>query len=49
MEALVGQRSGVEDPFEPLIAGMGGQSLQPHQNAIIEQAAAMVGDVRSSR
>jgi acetoin utilization deacetylase AcuC-like enzyme len=49
MEALVGQRSGVEDPFAPLIAGMGGQGLQPHQDAIIEQAAAMVGDVRCFR
>jgi acetoin utilization deacetylase AcuC-like enzyme len=45
IETLVGHRSGVEDPFEPLIAGSGGQELQPHQLAMVERAAAAVDGV----
>ena len=45
VEALSGREAGVEDPFERLIMNMGGQELQPHQAAAIEQAAAAVAQV----
>ena len=35
MEQLSGISSGVEDPFEPVLAGLGGHPLQPHQDALI--------------
>jgi acetoin utilization deacetylase AcuC-like enzyme len=38
LEELRGIRSGVEDPFEPIMAGLGGQDLQAHQSASIERA-----------
>ena len=38
LEELRGIRSGVEDPFEPIMAGLGGQDLQAHQSAAIERA-----------
>lgn len=40
IEALSGLKGTVEDPFEPLVAGMAFQSLQPHQNAVIARAEA---------
>jgi acetoin utilization deacetylase AcuC-like enzyme len=39
MEELVGVRTSLEDPLLPLLAGMGGQELQPHQAAVIDEAA----------
>jgi acetoin utilization deacetylase AcuC-like enzyme len=39
LEELSGVSSGVEDPFLPIMAGLGGQELQPHQGAAIERAA----------
>lgn len=39
IEALSGIDSGVTDPFAPLIAGMGYQDTQPHQQAVIDRAA----------
>jgi acetoin utilization deacetylase AcuC-like enzyme len=38
LEELCGRRSGVDDPFEPIMAGLGGQALQPHQAEAIERA-----------
>jgi acetoin utilization deacetylase AcuC-like enzyme len=38
METLSGISTGVEDPFDPLLGGLGGQSLQAHQDALITQA-----------
>ena len=44
MEALSGHSTGTEDPFLPLHAGLGGQDLQPHQQAAIDAAkAALAG------
>lgn len=42
VEALAGVASGVEDPFLPVLAGMGMQDLQPHQAAEIARSAALV-------
>jgi len=36
IETLADTPSGMEDPFEPLLAELGGQDLQPHQAAVIE-------------
>lgn len=38
IEALSGCKGLVDDPFEPLIAGMPFQTLQPHQDAVIRLA-----------
>lgn len=35
IEALSGLKGSVDDPFQPIIAGMAGQALQPHQDAAI--------------
>jgi acetoin utilization deacetylase AcuC-like enzyme len=42
VETLAGIATGIEDPFEPLLANMGQQELQPHQNDVIEQAEALL-------
>lgn len=42
LETLSGTLTGVEDPFLPLHAGLGGQALQPHQQSAINQAKARV-------
>jgi acetoin utilization deacetylase AcuC-like enzyme len=42
LEQLSGISSGVADPFQELFAMMGQQSLQPHQDAIIREAEALV-------
>lgn len=45
VEALCGVNSGIEDPFLPIIAGMGLQDLQPHQAEMIAQSAAIVSAI----
>ena len=42
LEQMSGIRTAVDDPYLPLIAGNAGQELQPHQAALIDQAAALV-------
>jgi acetoin utilization deacetylase AcuC-like enzyme len=42
MEELSGIRTGVVDPFHELLNGLGYQSLQPHQDAIIRKAEELV-------
>jgi len=42
IEALSGETGTIEDPFQPLIAGMAFQELQPHQDAAIARAEANV-------
>ena len=39
IEEMAGVRTGLEDPLLELLAGMGGQDLQPHQAAVIDEAA----------
>lgn len=41
LEALTGVDSGIEDPFEPFIAEMGGQDVMPHQREVIDAIAAL--------
>jgi len=40
VEELAGIRGTIEDPFLPVFAGIGGQELQPHQDAAIAAAEA---------
>src|SRR5712692_936324 len=42
LEELAGQRTGLEDPFLSLLAGFGGQEIQPHQQAVVREAAKLV-------
>jgi acetoin utilization deacetylase AcuC-like enzyme len=42
IEELSGHKGTIADPFTPLIATMAGQELQPHQAAVIAQAARLV-------
>ncbi|MEA2628989.1 MAG: hypothetical protein QOJ10_1449 [Chloroflexota bacterium] len=41
VEEMAGVRTGLEDPLLDLLAGFGGQELQPHQDAVIQQAATL--------
>jgi len=42
LEEITGHETPVEDPYLPIFEGIGGQDLQPHQAAVIDQAAALV-------
>jgi acetoin utilization deacetylase AcuC-like enzyme len=39
IEELAGIRTGLDDPILGLLAGFGGQEIQPHQEAVVRQAA----------
>lgn len=45
LESLSGVRTDVVDPYEQVHARMGGQDLQPHQEAVIDQAAKLVANI----
>jgi acetoin utilization deacetylase AcuC-like enzyme len=45
VETLSGIRTEVEDPWLSWISAMGGQTLQPHQDAVIRAAEALLADV----
>jgi acetoin utilization deacetylase AcuC-like enzyme len=45
IETLAGISSGVEDPFLPVFAGIGGQDLQPHQKSVVDEVAKLVPGV----
>ena len=42
VETLSGVSTGTVDPFDELFGGLGGQSLQPHQEAVIKQAEGLI-------
>jgi len=46
IEELSGEQSGVDDPFLELMAGLGGQDLQPHQAEAIRRAESMLANLR---
>ncbi len=46
LEELSGIKTGVDDPYLPLIVSMGGQALQPHQQTVIEQAVKLVDKLK---
>ncbi len=45
IETLSGEKTGVEDPFLELLAGLGGQELQPHQNEAIQRAESLLANL----
>jgi acetoin utilization deacetylase AcuC-like enzyme len=45
IEEMADVRTLVEDPWAPLMAKWGQQALQPHQAALIDQAAELVGRI----
>ena len=48
-EALTGRDSGIVDPMRDIFVNMHGHALLPHQEAAIDAAAALVGDVPAPR
>ena len=49
VEAMAGISTGVDDPFDPIFSGFAGQDLQPHQNEVIEAAAALAAELATDR
>lgn len=45
LEVLSGEQTGVEDPFLGLMAGLGGQELQPHQDETIRRAECLLANL----
>ena len=46
IEEMTGIRTGIEDPWAPLMADWGQQALQPHQDAAIAQAEELLAGLR---
>ena len=46
LEELAGMRTHVQDPWLPAMAEWGQQDLQPHQNAAIDAATGLLGDIK---
>ena len=44
VETLAGVRT-IDDPYLDMAAGLGGQELQPHQDAMIKESEALVANV----
>jgi len=45
MEELMGESSGVDDPFLEIMSGLGGQELQPHQDEVIRRAESLLANL----
>ena len=43
LEELSGIRTEVDDPFLPIFEGYGYQDLQPHQDGVVAEVAALHG------
>ena len=46
MEQLSGITTSVEDPFLPIMAGLGGQLMQPHQEAVIAECQPLLSKIQ---
>ena len=46
IEELAGIRTGIEDPLLGLLAAFGGQDIQPHQEAVVSQAAGLAAGLQ---
>jgi acetoin utilization deacetylase AcuC-like enzyme len=46
LEEMAGVRTGLEDPLLGLLAGFGGQEIQPHQEAVVREAAKLAAALR---
>jgi acetoin utilization deacetylase AcuC-like enzyme len=47
LEAMSGVKTAIDDPFEPIFAGLGGQDLQAHQAALVAKAATLAAQLGS--
>jgi acetoin utilization deacetylase AcuC-like enzyme len=45
LEEMSGVRSSIEDPLLGLLAAFGGQEMQPHQEAVVREAAKLAADL----
>jgi hypothetical protein len=45
LEEMTGIKTHVADPWAPLMANWGGMGLQPHQQALISDAAKLVQSI----
>jgi acetoin utilization deacetylase AcuC-like enzyme len=48
IEELAGHRTGVEDPWDQLMATWGGMDAQPHQLAVVDAAAKLVESIKQT-
>lgn len=48
IEELAGVRTGLDDPLLELLGAMGGQELQPHQEAVVGEAAKLAVGLRAA-
>ncbi|MCB2093770.1 MAG: class II histone deacetylase [Rhodobacteraceae bacterium] len=46
IEELCDAKDRIEDPFEPILSGMGGHQLYPHQDQVISAAAKLAAKVK---
>jgi acetoin utilization deacetylase AcuC-like enzyme len=49
MEELAGVRTDLADPLLELLAGFGGQDLQPHQDAVIREAMKLAAGLPANK
>jgi acetoin utilization deacetylase AcuC-like enzyme len=47
LEEMAGVHTGLEDPLLGLLAGFGGQEIQPHQEAVVREAAKLAAALRA--
>src|ERR1700738_4416190 len=48
IEELAGVRTGLDDPLLDLLGAMGGQEMQPHQEAVVREAAKLADRLLSA-
>jgi acetoin utilization deacetylase AcuC-like enzyme len=48
LEAMAGVTEPFNDPYEPVLGGMGHTELQPHQTAVLDEVVPLLDDIRSS-
>ena len=48
IEEMAGVRTGLEDPLLGLLAAMGGQDIQPHQEAVVREAAKLAAGLAAA-
>jgi acetoin utilization deacetylase AcuC-like enzyme len=48
IEEMAGVKTGLEDPLLGLLAAMGGQDIQPHQEAVVREAAKLAAGLASA-
>jgi hypothetical protein len=49
MEEMAGIQSGLADPLLDLLAAFGGQEIQPHQEAVVREAAKLAAGLAARK